>query len=52
MLLNLYSKMDINKALIYCSSKESVLLLEMNMQEDDFSVSAIHEEMMESERED
>ena len=44
-LLDLYSNLDINQALIYCNTKKRVLELEKTMNENDFSVSAMHGEM-------
>ena len=44
-LLDLYSNLDINQALIYCNTKKRVLELEKKMNENDFTVSAMHGEM-------
>jgi len=44
-LLDLYSNLDINQALIYCNTKKRVLELEENMNKNDFTVSAMHGEM-------
>jgi translation initiation factor 4A len=44
-LLDLYSNLDINQALIYCNTKKRVLELEKTMNENDFAVSAMHGEM-------
>jgi translation initiation factor 4A len=44
-LLDLYSNLDINQALIYCNTKKRVLELEKTMNEHDFTVSAMHGEM-------
>lgn len=44
-LLNLYSNLDINQALIYCNTKKRVEELEKIMTEKDFTVSVMHGEM-------
>ena len=44
-LINLYSNLDINQALIYCNTKKRVEELEKYMTDKDFTVSAIHGEM-------
>jgi len=44
-LLDLYSNLDINQALIYCNTKKRVLELEQTMNSNDFAVSAMHGEM-------
>ena len=44
-LLDLYSNLDINQALIYCNTKKRVLELEKTMNDHDFTVSAMHGEM-------
>ena len=44
-LLDLYSNLDINQALIYCNTKKRVLELEKTMNDNDFAVSAMHGEM-------
>lgn len=44
-LLDLYSNLDINQALIYCNTKKRVLELEKIMNDHDFTVSAMHGEM-------
>lgn len=44
-LLDLYSNLDINQALIYCNKKSRVLELAAKMNENDFPVSAMHGEM-------
>jgi translation initiation factor 4A len=44
-LLDLYSNLDINQALIYCNTKKRVLELEKTMNDNDFTVSAMHGEM-------
>ena len=44
-LLDLYSNLDINQALIYCNTKKRVLELEKSMNDHDFTVSAMHGEM-------
>jgi len=44
-LLDLYSNLDINQALIYCNTKKRVLELETTMNNNDFAVSAMHGEM-------
>jgi translation initiation factor 4A len=44
-LLDLYSNLDINQALIYCNNRKRVLELEKTMNEHDFTVSAMHGEM-------
>merc|ERR1712013_161403 len=45
MLLDLYSKLDINQAIIYCNTKKGVLDLEKLMTEADFIVSVLHGDM-------
>ena len=49
-LLDLYSNLDINQALIYCNTKKRVLDLERTMNEHDFTVSAMHGEMEQQQR--
>ena len=44
-LLDLYDNLDINLALIYCNTKKRVLDLEKQMNDNDFAVSAMHDEM-------
>jgi len=44
-LLDLYANLDINQALIYCNTKKRVQELEKTMNEHDFTVSAMHGEM-------
>ena len=44
-LLELYSNLDINQALIYCNTKKRVNELSEQMKEKDFTVSAMHGEM-------
>ena len=44
-LLDLYANLHINQALIFCNTKKRVLELEKTMNEHDYTVSAIHEEM-------
>ena len=44
-LLDLDSNLDNNQALIYCNTKKRVLELEKKMNENDFTVSAMHGEM-------
>jgi translation initiation factor 4A len=44
-LLDLYSNLDINQALLYCNTKKRVLELEKTMNDNDFTVSAMHGEM-------
>ena len=44
-LINLYSNLDINQALIYCNTKKRVEELEKIMTEKDFTVSVMHGEM-------
>lgn len=49
-LLDLYSNLDINQALIYCNTKKRVCDLERSMNEHDFTVSAMHGEMEQQQR--
>jgi translation initiation factor 4A len=49
-LLDLYSNLDINQALIYCNTKKRVLELEKSMNDHDFTVSAMHGEMEQQSR--
>lgn len=44
-LLDLYGNLDINQALIYCNTKKRVTELSEMMKEKDFTVSAMHGEM-------
>jgi translation initiation factor 4A len=44
-LLDLYSNLDINQALVYCNTKKRVLELEKTMNDNFFTASAIHAEM-------
>jgi len=44
-LLDLYSNLDINQALIYCNTKKRVTELEKIMNDADFTVSAMYGEM-------
>ena len=44
-LLDLYANLDITQALIYCNTKKRVLELTKAMNENDFTVSAMHGEM-------
>lgn len=44
-LLDLYGNLDINQALIYCNTKKRVVELAELMKEKDFTVSAMHGEM-------
>ena len=44
-LLNLYSNLDINQAIIYCNTKRRVDELERSMTEQDFVVASMHGEM-------
>ena len=44
-LLDLYANLDITQALIYCNTKKRVLELTKSMNENDFTVSAMHGEM-------
>ena len=44
-LLDLFSNLDINQALVYCNTKKRVLELEKTMNDNDFTVSAMHGEM-------
>lgn len=44
-LLDLYGNLDINQALIYCNTKKRVMELAELMKEKDFTVSAMHGEM-------
>ena len=44
-LLDLYGNLDINQALIYCNTKKRVMELADQMKEKDFTVSAMHGEM-------
>jgi len=50
LLLDLYSKMDINQAVIFCNSKKGVEELEKSMTEADFVVSSLHGEMGQEQR--
>ena len=50
LLLDLYSKMDINQAIIYCNTKKGVEDLEKAMTENDFVVSSMHGEMEQAQR--
>ena len=49
-LLDLYANLDINQALIYCNTKKRVTELEKHMNEQDFTVSAMHSEMDQMQR--
>lgn len=49
-LLDLYGNLDINQALIYCNTKKRVVELAEMMKEKDFTVSAMHGEMNQIER--
>ncbi len=49
-LLDLYGNLDINQALIYCNTKKRVTELAEMMKEKDFTVSAMHGEMNQIER--
>ena len=49
-LLDLYANLDINQALIYCNTKKRVLELEQKMKDKDFTVSAMHGEMKQIDR--
>jgi len=44
-LLNLYSNLDIQQAIIYCNTKRRVDELEKLMNEQDFVVASMHGEM-------
>ena len=44
-LINLYSNLDIQSAIIYCNSKKRVEELERLMSEQDFVVACMHGEM-------
>ena len=50
LLLDLYSKMDINQAIIYCNTKKRVEELEKSMTESDFVVSILHGEQEQTQR--
>lgn len=49
-LLDLYGNLDINQALIYCNTKKRVMELAEQMKEKDFTVSAMHGEMDQMQR--
>lgn len=49
-LMDLYANLDINQALIYCNTKKKVQELTQQMKDKDFTVSAIHGEMDQIER--
>ena len=44
-LLNMYSNLDIQQAIIYCHTKKRVDELERSMTEQDFVVASMHGEM-------
>jgi translation initiation factor 4A len=48
--MNLYSDLDISSALIYCNTKKKVIEVAEMMKEKDFSVSMMHSEMNQQER--
>ena len=50
-LLNLYSNLDIQQAIIYCNTKRGVDALEKSMTEQDFVVASMHGEMDQQKRE-
>jgi len=50
-LLNLYSNLDIQQAIIYCNTKRRVDELEKSMTEQDFVVASLHGEMDQQKRE-
>jgi len=50
-LLNLYSNLDIQQAIIYCNTKRRVDELERSMTEQDFVVASMHGEMDQQKRE-
>jgi len=49
-LYDLYETLSITQAVIYCNTKKKVEFLSENMQERDFSVSSIHSDMNQTER--
>lgn len=49
-LIELYGKLDINQAIIYCNTKKGVIELEKHMTENDFTISCMHGEMDQVER--
>lgn len=49
-LIDVYSNLDINQALIYCNTKKRVTELAEAMKEKDFTVSAMHGEMDQMQR--
>lgn len=49
-LIDLYANLDINQALIYCNTKKRVVELAEAMKEKDFTVSAMHGEMDQMQR--
>lgn len=50
-LVNLYANLDINQALIYCNTKKRVEELAKAMTDNDFTVSVMHGEMEQIQRE-
>ena len=49
-LMELYGKLDINQAIIYCNTKKAVVELEKEMKENDFVISVLHGDMDQEER--
>ena len=48
--MDLYGKLDINQAIIYCNTKRGVIELERSMKENDFVISILHGDMEQEER--